>query len=162
MIFRNVKRDKVMPGIFNLWTFNDGEPQASHDLLEVFDRLRNRVHMPQSSANAWQSWIQTSWQRRIGARFDADSRCIQSRLYAILDFVELHIAGPFVGAGQVADFFLQALELAAPRTGELHAGGFEAGAIAGRAERGFSLQDQSIECFKELIQLHRSALSKAY
>ena len=79
---RDVQGLEVVPLVLDLRPLGHGEPQPAHDLLQLLDRLRDRVQMAQAGADAGHRGIEPSDCGSSGRDAEASRSC--SRLHGPL------------------------------------------------------------------------------
>ena len=102
------------------------EAQPAHDLLQLVDRLRDRVQMAQPRADAGHRGIELAGRRPPGrGRGQPLDGRLEGRLDRLLDLVEPLAGGRLVGLIDRAEALLHGLQPAALRAEELDPRGFQ-------------------------------------
>ena len=134
MVFGDVKRLEVVPLVLDLGALGDREAEPPHDVLQLVDRLRERVLLAQPHRCARQRQVEAAGDR-LGPR-QLLLASFEHRLDAGLGFVEPLADNRSLGRVDLAQQRLHVAEAAVLAAGEFHAGGFERGGVSGCGDRG--------------------------
>ena len=98
MFERDIQGLEIVPLVFHLRAIDRGEPQASHQVFEFLDRLRERMQVPQPRPDSRHGGIEA---RTVGGRSCAGGQAglgrFQRRLDLLLELVEALACGRLVG-----------------------------------------------------------------
>ena len=127
MLQGDVQGLEIVPGVFDLRPVGHGEAQPAHDVLQLLDRLRDRVQMAQPRADAGHRGIELARASALPAALFASRSIgrVEGRLDLLLDLVEALAGGGLVGLVDRAQALLHVLQPAAPGAEELDPRGFQ-------------------------------------
>src|SRR5262249_40558574 len=134
--------------------------QAAHNILQLLDRLRERMQATDSQAIARQRWIELR-PAPLGASGSLKTLLCGSKsgLDRRLDFVSPLACCCLFFPGNCAETLLHGLQAAFGRAEELNPCGFERSGVGSSAERRIRVRQEYVELGEKCIEVHGRRLS---
>ena len=153
---RNVQRFEVVPLVFDLRTFGDGEAEPAHDLLELFDGLRDRMQPAEERPAARFGDIERQRRDVAAAGFESQLGRFERRFDALLGRVKVLAGGRLVGLVDRAETLLDGLEFAVLGAEKIDARRVERRIVGRNGERRFRSRGERFKFSSKFRQGHDS------